>query len=131
MSRPRLALAALVVALASPAVAQQPPAAAAAPSRCGGLLCDADLCLRLGAKGRSVLLDGAALVAADPLPAADPADRLLFAARHAEALRRGDPWYNPLLDPDGSWLLRRDDGCRTVHPARVVTRRPAPEAAPG
>ena len=92
----------------------------------GGLLCEADLCLRMAAAGRSVLLDGGSRVRAGALPSIDAGDRLLFVDAHRDALRRTDPCYNPFLADDGSWLLRGDDGCSTVHRARVTTRQPPP-----
>ena len=95
-----------------------------------GTLFDADLCLRLDAAGRNVLLDGRSVVSVPaPLPMPDGADAARFAARHKTSLLHGDRWYSPFLSDDGSWLLRSDPGCRTVHAARVVTRQPEPLAS--
>lgn len=72
-------------------------------------LAAADLCLRIAAKGYRILCDGDLIVGcrADGPPACS-GDAAAFADRWRERLSRGDPFYSPMLQPEGTdHLLRR------------------------
>ena len=90
---------------------------------------DTDLCLRLRARGLSVLYDGETVLrhyesatrAGDKALADPEGDDVLLRTRWPAYFERGDPFYHPLLTQAGTdHVLRGDDGWRGRLHARVV-----------